>query len=115
MFLRRFITLPALCVLAGCAGAPLALYNPITGAQVTVDPQGYSIRRAAVEVAVKSEFDAVLRDIAQGGGPALSAAFDAAAVPVPERAARITQLQGDLSTYRRNPDALISSLVLFGA
>lgn len=108
--------LPLCSLLAACADGGVTLYNPLTGAPVTtVDPQGYAERRAQVEVAVKSRFEAVLADIEAGGGPALSVAMDAAAVPLAERADRTVQMQTNLSTYRRNPDALISSLLLYGA
>jgi len=110
------ILLPLFLFLAACTQGGVTLFNPFTGEPVTrVDPQGYSERRAQVEIAVKSRFEAVLTDIAAGGGPALTAAMDAAAVPLGERADRVIQMQTNLGTYRRNPDALISSLLLYGA
>ena len=113
--MHRFI-LSSFVLLGACAEGGVTLYNPFTGAPVTtVDPQGYSERRAQVEIAVKSRFDAVLSEIASGGGPSLSAAMDAAAIPVAERADRIVQLQTNLATYQSNPDALISALLLYGA
>ena len=113
--MNRLAPLLILPALAACTGEPVTLRNPFTGQAVTLDPSGYAQRRAQVELVVKSRFDEVLRDMAAGGGPALDAAFDAAAVPLSERAARQVQLQGDVAVYGSNPDALISQLLLFGA
>ncbi|MBP1804366.1 hypothetical protein [Rubellimicrobium aerolatum] len=71
-------------------------------------------RRAAVEVAVKSAFPGILDEIEAGGGPGLAAALDAAGVAPEERAARVTQLRGDLGLYQGNPGALAAALALYG-
>lgn len=113
--MTRFSLPIVLLMLGACAAAPVTLRNPFTGSEVTIDPQGYAERRAQVELAVKSEFTVLLADIRSGGGPVLTAAFDAAAVPLDERAARTVQLQGDIGVFDNNPDALISQLLLFGA
>ena len=71
-------------------------------------------RRGAIEVAVKSAHPAIVSEIEAGGGPALARAFDAAGVPAGERAARTTQLGGDLGLYARNPGALAAALAVYG-
>ena len=106
------IALPALMFLSACVQDGVTLYNPFNGQAVTtLDPQGFSQRRADVEVVVKSQFDAVLADIARGSGPALTAAMDAAQIAPTARAARVEVLQVNLPTYRASPDALIAALV----
>ena len=102
----RFI-LPCLILLGACTGA-----NPFTGvtSALTVPDR----QRGAVELAVKAEFPQIMSQIDAGGGPALSAAFDAAGVPQADRPARIIQLQGDAGLYRFNPGALTQSLLVWG-
>lgn len=96
----RALLLAAL--LGGCGGlAPLG------------DPAA-AARQGAIELAVKSGHGAILSDIESGGGPALSRAFDAAAVPEGDRAARTLQLGGDLGLYAANPGALALALSLWG-
>ena len=92
-----------LVCLAACAPAG-ALLDP-AGAQ----------RRGAVELAVKSAYPGILREIEAGGGPALTRALDAAAVPGGDRTARVTQLSGDLGLFEANPAALVTALLVFGA
>ncbi len=101
-----------LCLLAVAGCAPGAL----PGLQSTLLPSTAQdqARRGAVELAVKGDFAAVLRDIDAGGGPALTAAFDAAGVPGYDRPARIIQLQGDMSMHASSPGALVTSLLLWG-
>lgn len=108
--------LPALILLSACNEGGLTLYNPFNGRAVAnVDPQGFAERRGQVEIAVKSRFDDVLRDISTAGGPALTAAMDAAEIADEDRPARIALLQANLEIYRTNPDALISALVPIGS
>jgi hypothetical protein len=97
--------LPLLLLLAACGGLNL---------DAALDPREAQ-RRGAVEVAVKSSFPGILTEIEAGGGPALAAAYDAAAVPPGDREARTIQLQGDLGLYDANPSALATALVLYGA
>lgn len=78
-----------------------------------VDPAD-AARRGAVEATVKSQHPQILDNIAAGGGPALTAAFDAANVPAPDRPARTTQLQGDLGLYASNPGALTAAIAAWG-
>lgn len=94
-----------LLVLAGCvAGADL---------RSLADPDD-ARRRAAVEVAVKTAYPAILAEIEGGGGPGLDAAFEAGGVPEAEREARRLQLGGDLALYGANPGALAAAIALYG-
>ncbi len=69
-------------------------------------------RRGAVELAVKSSHAAIIADLRAGGGPALSAAFDVAGVPLSDRPGRILQLQSELDIYAASPGALSLALSL---
>lgn len=100
-------TLPCLILLGACTGE-----NPLTG--VTSALTAPDRQRGAVELAVKSEFPAIMAQINAGGGPALDAAFNAAGVPFEDRPARIIQLQGDAGLYNANPAALTQALLVWG-
>ena len=100
-------TLPCLILLGACTGT-----NPFTG--VTSALTAPDRQRGAVELAVKAEFPQIIAQIDAGGGPALSAAFDAAGVPQEDRPARIIQLQRDASLYQSNPGALTQTLLVWG-
>lgn len=104
LFLILLVALPA------CAPGALP------GLRSTIMPVSAqdNARRGAVEIAVKGDFPALLSDIEAGGGPSLERAFDAAGVPVGDRAARRLQLSGDLALYESNPGALVTSLLLWG-
>ena len=106
--IRRLLI--ALVALAGCTDGtnPLALTlgSPAESAAFTE-------RRAQVEVFVKTNHPALIRDIAGGGGPALTQAFDIAGVPPQDRIARSIQLQSDLSLHQSAPGALINALMLY--
>lgn len=112
---RAMITLT---LLAGCTdeanhlGNPLLL--PVTGATTAIENAAYNKRRGEVEIIVKSNYDAIRRDIRDGGGPVLDKAMDAAGVPVPERPARITQMRGDMNIYANSPGALVTALMVYG-
>ena len=102
------LILPAALALAACAGQ-----NPLTG--VTSALTAPDRQRGAVELAVKSSFPAIMSEIAAGsGGPALTAAFDAAGVPAEDRPARIIQLGRDAGLYNANPGALTQALLVWG-
>jgi hypothetical protein len=112
--MRQTLIFAALCTasLAACAPGDGAFTNPLTGLQnVITTPER---QRGAVELAVKSNFTAVLADLNAGSGPALTAAFDAAGVPVQDRSTRVFQLQRDADLYAANPGALTSALLLYG-
>lgn len=87
--------------------------SPLEGLRGLVDPADAD-RRAAVELEVKSAFPAILTEIGNGGGPALTRAFDAAGVPDSDRSARIIQLDGDLGLYAENPGALSLAIATYG-
>ncbi len=102
----RYIHFGAMILLVACTqGLDVgALVNP-------ADAQ----RRGAVELRGKSDWPAILADVNRGGGPSLSAAMDAAQVPIADRPARSLQLRGDLALYEANPSALVSTLILYGS
>ncbi len=103
--------LPCLILLSACAPGG-TVQNPFTGvSSVFTAPDS---QRGAVELAVKSEFPALLAQIDAGGGPAVTAAFDAAGVPAEDRPARILQMQSDAGLYAANPGALTSALLVWG-
>lgn len=104
--------LSCLILLAACAPGGTALQNPFTGIQTALSAPDR--QRGAVELAVKSSFPQVLSDIDAGGGDALTAAFDAAGVPLEDRPTRIIQLQSDAGLYSANPGALVSALLVYG-
>ncbi|PYE86145.1 hypothetical protein [Pseudoroseicyclus aestuarii] len=113
----RKIALPrlALCALLGAVALASAC-TPLPGLRGTLAgaaPEERA-RRGEVELAVKGRFPQVLEAIESGGGPALTAAFDAANVPQQDRPARILQLQGDYGLYAESPGSLVTSLLLWG-
>ncbi|GGL77519.1 hypothetical protein [Wenxinia marina] len=105
--------LAALVLLAIPACAPGAAQGPVEAIRGLVDP-ARSGDRAAVELAVKDSFPAILAEIDAGGGPALTRAYDAAGVPAGDRSARTLQLSGDLGLYADNPAALSLAIQSFG-
>ncbi|WP_089902786.1 hypothetical protein [Loktanella fryxellensis] len=98
-------------VLTACAPGG-SVQNPFTG--VTSALQAPDSQRGAVELAVKSEFPAIMAQIDAGGGPALTAAFDAAGVPLEDRPARLIQLRNEADLYAGNPGALTQALLVWG-
>jgi len=111
-------TIPLLIILMGCSNAANHIGNPlllpISGIGTAFENQAYNQRRGRVEVIVKSNYPDILDEIAFGGGPALTNAMDAARIPPSDRAARVTQLQGDLGLYAANPGALVVALMVYG-
>lgn len=93
-------------------GNPLLL--PISSLGNAAQNAAYNERRGRVEVIVKSQHDQILRDIAAGGGPVLTAAMDAARIPDADRPARVLQMQRDLGLYDANPGALVVALMVYG-
>ncbi len=110
--MRPALILPL--ILAACATDPsnpgVPVFTPLTA---MTDP-GYAQKRGQVEIIVKTNYDAIRRDIDAGGGPALTAAMDAAGVPPQDRPTRIIQLQSDMGLYDANPGALVTALMVFG-
>jgi len=115
----RVITLVILCCLpltAGCTTLPgLNIFGTGGALASPADNAAYRQRRGAVEIIVKSDLNSVLSDIATGGGPTLTRAFDTAGVPAQDRPARIIQLEGDRGLYEVNPGALVTALMLYGS
>ncbi len=115
---RSIIRIFALCALAvppACASLPgLNPFGPDGALSSPAANAAWQQRRGAVELIVKSEQAAVLNDIANGGGPALTAAMDAARIPPSDRPARLIQLEGDRGLYEVNPGALVTALMLYG-
>lgn len=107
----------ALIALTACSndanhlGNPLML--PVSGISTAFGNAAYAQRRGRVEVLVKSNYAAIMADIRSGGGPALSAAFDTAGVPIADRPARIIQLQSDIALYQASPGALVTALMVY--
>ena len=104
-------TILVFLLLAGCA-APLT--GPYGTLSMPMGSEAEAARRGAVELVVKSQFDTLLAEIAAGGGPVLSDAMSAAAIPELDRPARTLQLQGDLNLFRAAPGTLVTTLLLYG-
>jgi hypothetical protein len=107
---RSFLII--LIPLAACSDD--ALLFPLTSmtpaeAAATLDQRG------AVEVYVKSNHPAIVRDIDSGGGATLSRAMDIAGIPVADRPTRLIQLRSDNAAYRASPGALVSVLMLYAS
>ena len=116
--IRLAPALAALC-LAACTDAAqtfdTAVVAPVSGAISGIGNAATDVdRRAAVELIVKAEHPALLQDIAAGGGPVLTRAFDAAGVPEEDRPTRRFQLNRDLGLYTDNPGALVLALSVYG-
>ena len=91
-----------------------ALFLPVNGISSVFQNAAYAERRGAVEVQVKSNGPAILREIEAGGGPELGRAMDIAAVPPGDRPALMTQLRADYGLYSTNVEALITALMVYG-
>jgi hypothetical protein len=115
MLRLAFLTAPL--ALSACAAGwtPSALMMPgLEIGAASADP-AYAARRGAVELAVKGAWPAIMSEITAGGGPALTAAMDAAGIPAQDRPTRILQLQAESASYAANPGALVSALMVYGA
>jgi hypothetical protein len=108
-----------LAVLSACSNEASHLGNPLLlpiNAIATVGQNAaYNQRRAQVEVFVKSNFDALIRDIMAGGGPVLTEAMDIAGIRAGDRPARVIQLQSDIALYNTAPGALVTALMVFSS
>ena len=87
----------------------------LTGCDVAAIGGADPATRAGTEIAVKAHHPAVIADIEAGGGPALTAAMDAARIPVQNRELMILRLKSELPLYRRSPAALVLALRANGA
>jgi len=68
--------------------------------------------RAQMEVFVKSNHPALIRDIEVGGGPTLNEAYTLANVPDASRDVLTLRLQSDLALYNTNLNALVTAIML---
>ena len=93
-------------------GNPLTL--PVSGITTVIGNAAYEKRRAAVEVIVKSNYEAIKDDIGAGGGPPLTKAMDAAQIPERDRPTRIMQLRADIGLHSTSPRALVTALMVYG-
>ena len=105
----------ALPLLAACSEGGTFLNLPANAITSPTENAIYQQRRGAVELIVKSQFDAVLSDIQSGGGPVLTQAFDAAGVPDQDRATRAFQLNKDIGLYTGNPGALVTAIMVYAS
>lgn len=112
-------SLICIIIVAGCSGEANHLGNPLTwpvnALTSATENAIYSERRGRVEVAVKSQFNQIIPDIQNGGGPALTAAFDAAGMPQADRPARIIQMQRDIGIYIGNPGAIVTAIMVYSS
>ncbi|MGJ8587176.1 MAG: hypothetical protein ACSHXW_03405 [Yoonia sp.] len=93
-------------------GNPFML--PTSGTSTLFGNAAYTQRRGAVEIVVKSNFDAIITDIRAGGGAVLSEAMNTAGIPPRDRPTRIIQLQSNMGLYQSNPGALVTALMVYG-
>jgi len=110
----RLIPLPALMMLAACTGQTNNLAWPGLGVGNGIQNIVYDDRRGGVEVFVKTNHAALIREIRAGGGPTLSRAMDAARIAHAARPAATLRFQSDLALYNRSPDALVTALMVHG-
>lgn len=93
-------------------GNPLML--PVSGVSTIIGNAAYEKRRAAVEVVVKSNYEAIKDDIRAGGGPSLTKAMDTAQIPERDRPTRTMQLRADFGLHSTSPGALVTALTVYG-
>ncbi|NBD31159.1 MAG: hypothetical protein GVY31_14120 [Alphaproteobacteria bacterium] len=112
----RYPTICATLLLAACSQQANHLGNPllwpVRGAASAVQEAGYTQRRGQVELFVKANHPALIREIRDGGGPTLARAFDIAGAPAAVRAPHILQLQSDLALYQASPQALVVAIMV---
>ena len=111
--MRPALILPLL--LAACTTDPTNPGQPVFAPLAALSDPAQAQNRGQVEIIVKSNYDAIRRDIIAGGGPALIAAMDAAGVPYQDRPTRMIQLQSNSWLYAANPSALITALLIYGS
>lgn len=115
----RLIHLFLLPLLLACSGEANHLGNPlllpISGLATAAENAAYNQRRGQVELLVKTNYPEILQEIDAGGGPTLWQAMQIARIPLEDRPARITQLQGDKQIYAGSPGALVTALMVYGS
>ncbi len=106
-----FLPLVAACTTeANHLGNPLLL--PVTAIGTAFGNGAYNQTRGKVELFVKTNHPALIADIRNGGGPALTKVFDIADVPKEARDPHTLQLQSDLALYANNYDALVVAIMV---
>lgn len=112
----RNIAFVFISFLAACSsdanhlGNPLLL--PLSGLSNAIGNAAYNETRGKVELFVKTNHPALMRDIKNGGGATLERVFDIANVPKAIRAEHTLQLQSDRQIYSANLEALIVAIMV---
>ena len=105
-------------LLMGCTGEANHLGNPLLwpawGVSSAVQNGIYGARRAEVSALVAANHPELIAQIANGGGPGLGAAMDAALIPAEARPALIASLQSDLPLHAADPETLVVALMVHG-
>ena len=109
------LPLIATLLLAACAQDANYMGDPWMRPATGLSPMVDNKRRGQVELVVKSNYETIKNDIRAGGGPVLTKAMDAAAIPERDRPARILQLQSDMGLHANNPGALVIALMVYGS
>jgi len=78
-----------------------------------MEDASYNARRQKLQDHVKQQYGAVLRDIRNGDGPALTIGADLARVPTKDRPALIRTLQADIAKFIPNTAAARERLVVW--
>jgi hypothetical protein len=110
-------TLIVLTILCGCSteanhiGNPLLL--PFSAVSTGFGNAAYNQRRGQVEIYVKSNHQAIMADIVNGGGDHIARAMDIAGIATEDRPTRLIQLRSDQALYRTSPEALITALMVY--
>lgn len=100
-----------LVLLAACdvGQTPLPI-QAVTNPEASIE---YNQRQSDTELFVKTNHEALVRDLRAGGGPTLAEALRTAGVPPEDRETRAIQLSREAETYARSPGALISALMVY--
>lgn len=108
-----FITALAACSQdANHLGNPLLW--PVYGLSAAIDNSIYGAKRGKVEVFVKSNHAVLIEEIGNKGGAYLQQAMDLSGVKMAERDALLLALYGDKALYIQSPDALVTTLMVYG-
>lgn len=116
---RELIILTAAAVLAGCAGGPNHMGNPLTlpGRAITngISELGYKARRAKVKDFTARNITQIHTDIAACGGAGLRTAMTLACVKPDMQPGLITELASNSALYiGADIDPLIVALMVHG-
>ena len=108
----RKISVVLVALLSACSSQPNPLALPLSGLTTAWGNATNAQTRGEVEVFVKTNHPELLQDIARGGGPSLSQAYDLAKVPQSARALHTLRLQSDRALYQANPGALVVAIMV---